>query len=339
MNIALGIVASKFREKTGMKRRWGLVAFVLACSTSTMPAIGQSDTTRLRVERLEKEMKAVQRVVFPNGQPIESEINGSSLGGQGSPSASPVADLTARVDALEAQLRSLTGQVEQDGFRIKKLEEGYKVLEAKLQSGEATTAASPPAQKPAAINEPSKPVSAAAAAPAKPAVAAPVAAKPAIAKPATAATPAKADPKRQALIDKVELPATDDPVEDAYSYGYRLWQAKLFPEAQAKLREFSTRYASHRRASYAQNLLGRAYLDEGKPGNASRAFYANYKNNPKGERASESLYWLGISLMKLNEKQAACDAYKEFNTVYGATAAADLKARVAKGRTDAQCAG
>jgi TolA-binding protein len=328
-----------------MTRRWGLLAFVLACGVSTVPAIGQSDTTKLRVDRLEKEMKAVQRVVFPNGQPIESEINASGGGSQGSPSASPIADLTARVDALEAQLKSLTGQVEQDGFRIKKLEDSYKALEAKLQGGDPATGGSTSGQRPAAITEPAKPISTPVSTPkpvnvVTPAATKPVAVKPAtIAKPATATTLAKPDPKRQALIDKVELPVTEDPIEDAYSYGYRLWQAKLYPEAQAKLREFGTKYATHRRASFAQNLLGRAYLDEGKPGNASRAFYANYKGNPKGERASESLYWLGVSLMKLNEKQAACDAYKEFNTVYGATAPADLKDRVAKGRTDAQCAG
>jgi TolA-binding protein len=319
----------KFAKENPMTRRWRLAAFLLFASAAG-PAMAQ-DSTKLRVDKLEKEMKAVQRVVFPNGQPVESEINAASGGALGSPSASPVADLTARVDALESQLKSLTGQVEQDGFRLKKLEESVKLLEARTASAPV-----PPADKPLAVApEPVKP----AAAPTAPKPTTTLAPAKAPATPVKAATPAKADPKRQALIDKVELPVTDDATEDAYSYGYRLWQAKLYPEAQAKLREFSTKNPNHRRASYAQNLLGRAYLDEGKPGNASRAFYANYKNSPKGERASESLYWLGISLMKLNEKQAACDAYKEFGTVYGSTAPADLKARVAKGQADAQCAG
>ena len=145
--------------------------------------------------------------------------------------------------------------------------------------------------------------------------------------------------RRKALVDAVEIPATGDGGEDAYTYGFRLWQAKLYPEAQVKLKEFGAKYPKHKRASYAQNLLGRAYLDEGKPALASVSFYDNYTKNPKGERASESLYYLGVSLTKLKKLPDACKVYDEFDDVYGASAGADLKGRVAKGRVDAKCGG
>ncbi len=323
--------------------RTALIIAILSTSLIMPPVIAQSDTVTLRVGKLEKEMKAVQRKVFPTGVPVESEIGSPQpLGPIGSPSNAPISDLTARVDALEAQLKSMTGSVEQQGFRLKKLEDAMKASEVRLKALEpqpepvetssvvgpmdvATPAAPQATVTPASIAP--KPV-------AKPAAT--------LAKPSTPATkpapPAKADPKRKALVEAVEIPATNDPVDDSYTYGFRLWTAKLYPEAQVKLKEFVAKNPKHKRASYAQNLLGRAYLDEGKPALASVAFYDNYQKMPRGERASESLYWLGIALTRLNKSADACKVFQEFNDVYGASAAADLKSRVAKGRTDAKCA-
>src|SRR3546814_10854581 len=89
------------------------------------------------------------------------------------------------------------------------------------------------------------------------------------------------DEGRKAAVAAVERPDTGDAAEDAYIYGYRLWEAKFYPEAEAQLKSVVEKYSSHRRASFAQNLLGRAYLDEGKPALASVAFYENYQKRPK----------------------------------------------------------
>src|SRR5438045_705518 len=71
-----------------------------------------------RVGKLEKEMKAVQRKVFPGGaqQYLEPEIKPQIVPAApaGAPADAPVADLSRRVDALEKALAQLTGQVEQN---------------------------------------------------------------------------------------------------------------------------------------------------------------------------------------------------------------------------------
>lgn len=299
-------------------------ATLLLASVAAGPVIAQSDPLVQRVGKLEKEMTAVQRKVFPNGVAIEPEIgNGTTTAAAGNPATSPVADLTARVDALESQLQALTGQVETSGNRVKKLEEALGAYESRLKTLEGAAA-------PAADTNASN---AAPAASLKPATAAPKTG-------GATKTPAvaKVDPDRKAAIAAVEIPATGDAIEDAYTYGFRLWSAKLYPEAQMKLKEFVAKYPTHKRASYAQNLLGRAYLDEGKPALASVAFYDNYQKMPRGERASESLYWLGVALTKLKKPADACKVYKEFDDVYADKASADLKAKVAKGKTDAKCA-
>ncbi len=284
---------------------------LLAGASFSGSAVAQSAGIDLRVGKLEKEMKAVQRTVFPQGVPVQPESGAPvPATAAGSPATAPIADLTARIDALEKGLAALTGQIEQAGFRNGQQDEAIKRIEAQLATLNSATEA---------------------------AVAPPTAIKPPpAAKPTVVAT--KPDAARKAMIASVEVPASGDAAEDAYSYGFRLYTAKLYPEAQTKLKEFVAKYPAHRRYSYAQNLLGRAYYDEGKPALASVAFYDNYQKMPKGERAPESLYWLGQALTKLKKMTDACKVYDELQDVYGARLAPDLKAKATKGRADAKCA-
>ena len=67
------------------------------------------------------------------------------------------------------------------------------------------------------------------------------------------------------------------------------------------------------------------------------AFLANYRNNPSGERAPDSLLYLGQALMQLGQPGQACKAYQELDAVYGAKVRPDLKKQEADARTQAQC--
>jgi TolA-binding protein len=311
---------------------WAAVALAGALSWSPLAAqsnAGQSGSGTgpldQRVGKLEKEMKAVQRSVFPGGAPVQPDIVGNTGPAipAGNAASTPIVDLTARIDALEKGLASLTGQVEQTGYRGRQADESIKRLEARLSTLEGPSPAGvtdgsvPPPTLPPQSSAPTSPP------------------RPSIAGVKPGGT--KADPSRRAAVAVVEMPSTGDAAEDDYTYGYRLYVAKLYPEAEAKLKEFVTKYPSHRRWSYAQNLLGRAYFDEGKPALASVAFYDNYQRAPKGERAAESLTWLGQSLTKLKKPADACKVYDELQDVYGARLAPDLKAKATKGRADAKC--
>ncbi len=327
-----------------------LIAAVLLSATGTS-ALAQGDAIPLRVQKLEKEMSAVQRKVFGASGPVSPEISDPEkiLNGGSGALTTPITDLTARVDALESQLKSLTGQMEVDANRIRKLEDAVKLMKTdtntRLKALEGTGGATDtndvtPSSAPTPLTPKPTPIAVT-----KPAAPKAVAATPArtpltLSKPAAptkAAVLTKPDPARKSALAAIEIPDSGDAAEDAYSYGFRLWTAKLYPEAQVKLKEFVSKYPKHRKTSYAQNLLGRAYMDEGKPALASVAFYENYTKNPRGERAPESLYYLGMSLTKLKKTADACKVFDEFNDVYGATASADLKGKVAKGRTDAKC--
>ncbi len=305
------------------------VLLIAAASAAALPAPTLAQTTiDGRVSRLEKEMRAVQRKVFPGGagQTLEPEIAPpqAAPSAVGTPATSPVADLQARVTAIEAQLRSLTAQVEQGNFKMRELETSVAALQARL--------APPPA-----VEAPATAAPAPAPAAAAPAAAAPARAPsaPAPARPTSAAS--SQQEARMAAVAAVERPSTGDAAADAYTYGFRLWDAKFLPEAQVQLKQTVETYGNSPVASRAHNLLGRAYLDDGKPALASVAFYENYQKRPKGDRAADSLTYLGEALIQLKKPADACKVYLELEDVYGATLRQELRDMMTKGRVRAKC--
>ncbi len=307
-------------------------AFALSAS-----AVAQDANIDGRVSKLEKEMRAVQRQVFPAGAGkfIAPDIQSPTNAQPENPSTtSATSDLLVRVDALEAQLATLTGQVEQQGNNMRGLEARLKILEAQLASAQLASAsqetavpATAQASTPPSVLPAATPVPAAVAVKPKPVVAA---AKPV----ATAAKPSTA---RVAAVAAIERPATGDAFEDGYTYGFRLWEAKFYPEAQATLEETLNKYPKHRRASFLRNLLGRAWLDDKKPATAVKIFYDNYKADPRGERAPDSLLFLGSALTDLGKTAEACEAYGELTRAYPDVASGRLADRVTAGKTRAKC--
>lgn len=316
-------------------------AMVLATAMLGAAPAGAQDAIEGRVDRLEGEMRAVQRKVFPGGAGQYIQPNNAPAGPAGTvpgtPSSSPVADLTQRVDSLEGQLRTLTGEVETSQHQVQMLEGRIKALEA------TASALSPSLSSSTSMSTPA-PLSGNAPAPIDRPVAARPARMPGEAKatlPPAARGATQGDPARAARLAAVERPETGEAAEDIYLYGYRLWAAKLYPEAETQFTAVTTKFASHKRASYAQNLLGRSYLEDGKPSLASLAFYDNYKKWPDGDRAAESLYYLAQALVKLDKPAAqVCKVYTELMRSYGAKVESDpkMKAGVAKGRAESKCA-
>jgi TolA-binding protein len=128
-----------------------------------------------------------------------------------------------------------------------------------------------------------------------------------------------------------------DPGEDAYTEGFKLWEGGQYQPAITSLRAFTAAYPKHRRVSYANNLIGRALLDQGQARAAAEALLANYRGNPRGERAADSLYYLGQALMRLGQPGQACKAYDELDSVYGSKVRADLRKLVDEGKASAKC--
>lgn len=271
------------------------------------PAMGQSrDPLERRVDRIEQELRAVQRRVFPNGrtQFIEPEIRPPAVTAPTpGPAGNALSGLTDRVNALEGQLRTLTNQVEEQGFRTRQLEEQITSLRNELQG--RLERLERPASEPAAEQ-------------------------------GRAARPPEGEP--------AETPDQQSPVtvssaanaEEAYNEGYRLWSARQYRQAQQALGAAATRFPDSRWTSWMRNLQGRAYLDDDKPATAARIFLGNYQDNPSGERAADSLFYLGEALSRLNRRPEACRVYDELEQVYPAMRAY-VRERLPQARADARC--
>lgn len=303
------------------------VLLAMAAPAIVQPAAAQNAPVEVRVDRLEKEMRAVQRKVFPAGTPIEAEITrpATPTVAPGSPASTPIADLTARVGALESQLASITGQVEDNSYKLRQLEAAFTKYKAENDARLAEPAPVAPSRP--AVSAPVEPAPVAAAPQSQP--------KPAAPKPAAPAP--VASEARKSAVAAVERPDTGDAASDAYNYGFRLWDAKFYPEAQGQLKATVEKYGASPIASKAQNLLGRAYLDDGKPALASVAFYENYQKRPRGDRAPDSLTYLGEALIQLKKPADACKVYQELEQVYGDNLSSSLRGMMTAGRAKAKC--
>jgi TolA-binding protein len=244
-------------------------------------------------------------------------------------------DVLARLDALEAQLARLTAREEENANELAQL---------KTQLA-ATVAASQPRVDPAAI-PPSQGLAANSAAPppvTTRTIAAPTPTPTTSNRPAPTPTPtpapapARPTAARLAAVQAIAKPQTDDAGDDEYSYGFRLWEAGYFPEAQQQLQLFLQRYPRHARASYGRNLLGRAFLDNGQPREAATHFFENYQNDKQGARAGDSLLFLAEAMTTLGDTNRACIALAEFSETYPALATGRLKEQYDRDRTRVRC--
>src|SRR5439155_17678225 len=109
-----------------------LVAALMAASIAVPAAAQRQETPDKRLDRIEQQLHAVQRKVFPGGAPQEMtpEVTPGApiVAPIGVPATAPIADLAARIDALETQLRQLTGQSEENGHRLALAEGALKEL-------------------------------------------------------------------------------------------------------------------------------------------------------------------------------------------------------------------
>jgi TolA-binding protein len=287
-------------------------AIALMPATSAIAQREPPASPEQRIDRLERQLQQMQRQVFPRGRPADT----AGFSSEPAATQSSVATLDQRLDALERQLSDMLRQSEENGHRLQTLQSDL----GKLRTDQE--------QRLSTLEQRANDTAA---------VAVPVQAQPVTAIPSQSGKPKpQTSAASGASAGEGAVPAADLG-EDAYSGGFRLWEAGKYDEAITALRAFSSAYPRHRRASYANNLIGRALLDKGEPRAAAEALLANYRNNPKGERAADSLFYLGQSLMKLGQPGQACKAYAELDAVYGPSIRADLKKLVGDARTQAQC--
>lgn len=282
----------------------------VALGMPALPAFAQDAQSDARLRKLESEVRALQRQVFPGGDRryFEPQITQSAPSASAqTPATSAVTDILKRLDSLERQIANLTGQIEGNTNRIAQLEARSALDEAARAESTPALSASPGTSGPSNTPAPSSEANLAAM--------------------TGGASTIAVSPSAQRLsaVTAIEKPQTGDAGDDEYTYGFRLWDAGFYPEAQQQLKLFVDDYPRHRRTSWGRNLLGRAYLDAGNPQEAAKWFLQNYQADKTAARASDSLLYLSAAMKQLKDTKRACIALAEFSETYAAEAAGRLR--------------
>ncbi|GGE08635.1 hypothetical protein GCM10011529_13830 [Polymorphobacter glacialis] len=301
---------------------------VIASLFSVLPtsSLLAQDLDPVRVERrvgkLESELRAVQRKVFPGGDAryFEPEINAPAAAAPasiGSPASQPITDLSNRVGELERQLRDLTGQIEANQFKLRQLDEAQAKLRGDLEfrltglegGGQPAAAAAPGAQ----VLPP--PPGTRVGAPEIDFADRPVPAP----RPATPAAPA----------------ATADA---AWKQAYAKSLSKNWPETEIAMTDFIAAWPKSTRVPQAQYWLGRSHAERGQNAEAARAFLELYKTAPRSDRAPDSLLGLATAMNGLKKPKDACRVLGELGSVYGEKLTPAQKSESQALGTRAKCA-
>lgn len=292
-----------------------------------------------------REAIALQNEIYQLRQEVESLRahaadgggSGSSLGGysyQQAPSQGGsndmVAQLLARVNTLDQELRDLRGRIDelQNQTEQQNAELGKRLDDLKFQMQNGGSAGASAADAGSAPSE--------APPPAGPMTSPPPA--------ALGSLPAQSP---QAYQPNQPVPLTSEPPrppsppvrrtpEVAMHDGYAALARHDYQSAEAAARDVLTSYRTSPRAYDAQFLLAQALTGEHQYSQAAIAYDDTYNRNRRGSHAAPALVGLASSLASINEKRAACETLVKLHAEFPQSSS-ELRSQIAFVRQRAGC--
>lgn len=275
---------------TGRSIRRGVAAaalvFVWALPTAAQSP-NVSDLVR-RLDRMERDLAAVQRQVYSGARPATGAA----------PSAGTGEDFSyrqrteVRLAALEDQFRNVTGQIEQVGHAVNRMQQRLdklvadvdhrlSALERQMQGG-GGAAATGTGPLPSGGEPPTTIISGA------------------------GTTGGAAAGSAASTAGSSELPQ-GSPLEQ-YAIGRRLLVQNQYDEAARAFAAFLQAYPDHQLSENARYWLAETYYVRGDYQQAATSFLEAYQKTPTGAKAPDSLLKLGMSLDGLGKQREACVA-------------------------------
>lgn len=314
-----GLSSSRFGgSQLGWRARLAplaLCAFVLvAGDVAAQSTPGELSSLAQRMERLERDLQAVQRQVYSGsgGQP-----SGLAPAGSADPA---YAQLQLQVQALEGEMQNLLGQIEQTqiemrqlrseldarfrdiDFRLSGLEGREPTTPAPLGSGFSGGAA-PGGTSPAPITSPGPGASAGA-----PDLQSQLNSLQGGGQPAVSAP---AQPQSQQ-----EIVAFAGPPEQRYDNALTFLQQGDHANAERALSQFITDHGDSELAGNAYYWLAETYYVRSQYRDAASTFLEGLQKHPDSTKAPDSLLKLGMSLSALGQNDQACRTFSEVSKRY-----------------------
>ena len=273
----------------------------------------------LRVERLQRDMNTLQRYVF-KGESAPAAAAAAATAGDTSPmTATAAARIDLRLSQFEAQLRTLTGQVEETLYRNQQINERLERLAAETdsrlrqieQGGMAPAAAGSQLQVLGTIRK-----SDLAALQSQP-----VAPGTAVARQDTSQTSVQPGTQEAA----VGYTLIGETPREQYNYAFGLLSQANYGEAELALRGFVDQNPQDPLAGNAKYWLGETYYVRQDYQQAAVTFAEAYQEYPDSGKAPDNLLKLGMSLSALGSQNDACGTFVELLKRYPKAAATILQ--------------
>ncbi|HVC61427.1 MAG TPA: hypothetical protein VND19_13830 [Acetobacteraceae bacterium] len=298
---------------------WTLAIRTLALGAwllTAWPAVAQMTrediALRDQVYELQQQVQALRQQMAAQGGGGGGSYLGQS-GNQASRSGGNdiVAQLLARVQTLEDEVRTLRGRVDETQNALQKqgADLGKRIDDLAFQvqnpgaAGGAPAEAAPPAAPGAPTGLPQE------AAPGSPV---PLQSDQTLSPPPSTLgyTRAPAQP-----VQPPPAPVRRTP-ELAMQEGNAALARRDYPAAEAAARDVLNNYRTSPRAYDAQFLMAQALAGERQFSQAAIAYDDTYNRNRKGARAPEALVGLANALTAINEKRAACDTLAKLHAEF-----------------------
>ncbi len=325
---------------------------VLAQSRDVQPLINT-------INRLERQLQALERTVY-RGAPRPAGVSGPTSVTGGSPSPAAVSQLQLKSSQLEEQMRTLTGQIEELGFKMNQVSARLDRLVADVDfrlralEGPNSQANAVPGRTAPAVRTPSGPP-----VPKRSATAASAASgssgslgkltksqiEAAGVKPqGTAAggragagsANAQAGSQQGAASTDAAAALPPGSPRDRYNYARGFLMRRDFAGAEQALRAFVDTYPENELSGAAQYWLGETYYVREDFGTAARTFADGFQRYPDSGKAPDNLLKLGMSLAALDRTEDACITLEKLAVEYPQSSAS-IKQRAQSERTRLKC--
>ena len=112
---------------------------------------------------------------------------------------------------------------------------------------------------------------------------------------------------QQSKLPESNLPAGTP--KEQYKFAFGLVRKQEFSDAVKALEEFIKTYPTEPLTTNARNWLGRTHYVRKDYRSAIEVFLAAYKVQPKGKKAADNLFRLGLSLAALKKNKEACATF------------------------------
>lgn len=281
-----------------------IVALVLAVGVASVrqSALAQVDSRegialQNQILDLRRQMQALQDQVSRGGGGSPTYLG---RGGYQPPSGGAndlVAQLLARVDTLEEQVRQLRGRTDETANQVQRMgaDLSKRIEDQAFQSQNSQEIGQPPRVAPSPGQSPQFPPSS----------------NLALAPPPSSLGGPYAGPRPQP-----GAPAVPRTPEVAMQEGNAALARRDYQTAEQAAREVLTSSRTSPRAYDAQFLLAQALLGERQFPQAAIAYDDTYNRARKGAHAQDAMLGLANSLIAINEKKAACDTLVKLRTEF-----------------------